>query len=64
MKGDLGNGKEEMSGSLTDVVERIFQNIDELDEELQGIKFPRGTRDSPARTCRDIYLGHPEFKDG
>ncbi len=67
-KGDKGDNKlyknSAMSGTLNDVVERIFHSIDELDTEIKGIKFPQGTRSNPARSCKDIFLGHPEFKDG
>ena len=58
------DGDKPLSGTLSEVVERIFSHIDELDSELQDIKFPQGTKESPARTCRDIYHGHPESKDG
>ena len=58
------DGDKSLSPTLKEVVEKIFSHIDELDTDLQEIKFPLGTKDSPARTCRDIYLGHPEYKDG
>lgn len=50
--------------TLKDVVSRIFTQLDDLQDELKFIKFPKGARDNPARTCKDIYLAHPEFKDG
>jgi len=46
------------------VIEKIFQDIDDLKAELDGVRFPNGERDSPARSCKDLYLAHPEFKDG
>ena len=58
------DGDKPLSPTLSEVVEKIFSHIDELDTELQEIKFPLGTKESPARTCRDIYLGHPEFQNG
>ena len=58
------DGDKPLSPTLSEVVEKIFSHIDELDTELQEIKFPLGTKESPARMCRDIYLGHPEFQDG
>jgi len=32
--------------------------------ELEKIKKPIGTRESPARTCQDLHYGHPQMKDG
>ena len=58
------DGDKPLSPTLSEVVEKIFSHIDELDTELQEIKCPLGTKESPARTCRDIYLGHPEFQNG
>ena len=49
---------------LEEVINRIFTNIDQLDDEIQEIKFPRGVRSNPARSCKDILLGHPESEDG
>lgn len=46
------------------MIEKIFQDIDDLKIELDEIRFPTGSRDSPARSCKDLYLTHPEFKDG
>ena len=49
---------------MSKVVGKIFNSIDELDEDLQNMKYPDGTKDNPARTCKDIKIAHPEFKDG
>ena len=32
--------------------------------ELEKMKKPIGTRDSPARSCKDLFYGHPQLKDG
>ena len=53
-----------LTTTLSEVVERIFNDIDRLDSEIVAIKTPTGTRENPARTCRDIFLGHPDYKDG
>jgi collagen type V/XI/XXIV/XXVII alpha len=57
---------EDASNTLTleQVVEQIFENIDDLREEFKEIRLPPGTKESPARTCKDIYLAYPESKDG
>lgn len=46
------------------MIEKIFQDIDDLKAELDQIQFPNGAREAPARSCKDLYLAHPEFKDG
>jgi len=46
------------------VVDKMFEEIDKLNEEVMGYKFPKGTKENPAVTCRDVFLGHPEFQDG
>ena len=46
------------------MIEKIFQDIDDLKAELDQIQFPNGGREAPARSCKDLYLAHPEFKDG
>ena len=28
------------------------------------MKEPMGTVENPARSCRDLWLCHPEYKDG
>jgi collagen type V/XI/XXIV/XXVII alpha len=32
--------------------------------ELEKMKKPIGTRESPARSCKDLLFGHPQLKDG
>merc|ERR1711872_533171 len=32
--------------------------------ELEKMKKPLGTRNSPARTCQDLHYGHPQMPDG
>ena len=42
----------------------VFTQLDDLKEDVSDLKFPTGAKDSPARSCRDIYIGHPDFDDG
>jgi collagen type V/XI/XXIV/XXVII alpha len=46
------------------VTEEIFGEIDELREDLNMLRYPRGTKESPARSCRDIKVGFPDSADG
>lgn len=42
----------------------IFAALESLKQELQMMKEPMGTVENPARSCRDLWLCHPEYKDG
>lgn len=45
-------------------MEDIFGSLNNLKQDIERMKFPMGTQDNPARTCKDLSLGHPEFPDG
>jgi len=53
-----------LSATLNEVVEEIFGQIDDLKADVHDIKFPKGTRENPARNCRDLHLAHADYKDG
>jgi collagen type V/XI/XXIV/XXVII alpha len=42
----------------------IFAALESLKQELQMMKEPMGTIENPARSCRDLWLCHPEYTDG
>jgi collagen type V/XI/XXIV/XXVII alpha len=42
----------------------IFAALESLKQELQMMKEPMGTVDNPARSCRDLWLCHPDYPDG
>ena len=46
------------------MIEKIFQEIDDIKVEIDSVRFPNGDRETPARSCKDLYLAHPEYKDG
>lgn len=52
------------SETLQDKLLNMYANIYIMRKEIDVIKKPLGTRKNPARTCRDLYLGHPDFQDG
>ncbi|NWY96134.1 CO2A1 protein, partial [Loxia curvirostra] len=35
-----------------------------LNNQIESIRSPEGSRKNPARTCRDIKLCHPDWKSG
>lgn len=55
-------GTEFLMGS--EGMEEIFGSLNSLRQEIETIRFPLGTQDSPARTCQDLRLSQPELKDG
>lgn len=48
----------------TEGMEEIFGSLNSLRHEIDTLRFPLGTQDSPARTCQDLHLSQPELKDG
>nr|ABQ01985.1 collagen Type XI Alpha2 [Salmo salar]ABQ59674.1 collagen type XI [Salmo salar] len=45
-------------------MEEIFGSLNSLRQEIETMRFPLGTKGSPARTCQDLKLSQPELKDG
>ena len=45
-------------------MEEIFGSLNSLRQEVESMRFPLGTQDSPARTCQDLHLSQPDYKDG
>uniref|UniRef100_A0A3Q3LB79 Fibrillar collagen NC1 domain-containing protein n=1 Tax=Mastacembelus armatus TaxID=205130 RepID=A0A3Q3LB79_9TELE len=45
-------------------MEDIFSSLNNLKRDIERIKYPMGTENNPARTCKDLQLCHPEFPDG
>ena len=67
-RGDDGEQEETLNPKVEDVLEKvtekIFDEIDELRESIDMMRHPRGTKESPARSCKDIKLGFPDSDDG
>ena len=42
----------------------IFNYYKQLIEEYDRLRNPTGTKDSPAKTCKDLSLSHPQLKSG
>lgn len=45
-------------------MEEIFGSLNSLRQEIETMRYPLGTRDSPARTCLDLKLSQPSYEDG
>uniref|UniRef100_A0A673ZH66 Collagen, type XI, alpha 1a n=1 Tax=Salmo trutta TaxID=8032 RepID=A0A673ZH66_SALTR len=45
-------------------MEDIFGSLNNLKQDMERMKYPMGTQNNPARTCKDLQLAHPEFTNG
>uniref|UniRef100_A0A3P8YVK5 Fibrillar collagen NC1 domain-containing protein n=1 Tax=Esox lucius TaxID=8010 RepID=A0A3P8YVK5_ESOLU len=45
-------------------MQEIFGSLDSLRKEIDTMRSPLGTQDSPARTCHDLKLLHSNYTDG
>lgn len=45
-------------------MEEIFGSLNSLRQEIETMRFPLGTQDSPGRTCQDLQLSQPDLQDG
>jgi collagen type V/XI/XXIV/XXVII alpha len=52
--------KEDIGGKFLDMYSSIYT----MRQDLDRIRKPVGTREHPVRTCKDLFYGHPQFKDG
>jgi collagen type V/XI/XXIV/XXVII alpha len=45
-------------------LEEVFAALESLKQELTLMREPMGTYDNPARSCKDLWLCHPDFPNG
>ena len=67
IRGDAGNIAETAidaaeSGDVDLVT--VYTDVYEMRIQLEKMRKPVGSRDSPARSCKDLHHGHPQLKDG
>lgn len=66
--GIINSGKKRQKGEAPDDFDvklmDMYTNIYTMRQDLERMKKPIGTKENPARTCKDLYYGHPKFKDG
>ncbi len=67
-RGDLAGERERFasSASSSDEVDlvTVYTDVYNMRIELERMKKPLGTRNHPARACKDLAQGHPQLEDG
>lgn len=58
------DAKLSIAEDYTDGMEEIFGSLSSLKQDIEHMKYPIGTQNNPARTCKDLQLCHPDFPDG
>lgn len=42
----------------------MYSTIYSMRQDLEKVRKPTGTKENPARTCKDLYYAHPHYTDG
>lgn len=51
-----GGDKQEVGG--------VFSSLAYMKMDVEGLRNPRGTYNSPARTCKELWMLQPDLPDG
>lgn len=51
-------------GAVPEGLEEVFASLSSLRTEVEQLRRPLGTPESPARVCKELQLCHPHFPDG
>jgi len=64
VRGDHTEGKSRPQKDEDVDLITVYTDIYNIKIELEKLKKPLGSRNSPARTCQDLHYGHPQMTDG
>ncbi len=66
VRGDLGDRPSVMPQEVSEDLDlvTVYTDVYSMRVELERMKKPLGTRNNPARACRDLWQGHPQLEDG
>lgn len=42
----------------------VFVSLASMRTEVEGLRTPKGTYHSPARTCKELWMCHTDLPDG
>lgn len=48
----------------TEGMEEVFATLSSMKTEVEMMRRPLGTFESPARTCKELMMVQPDYKDG
>ncbi|TNN82195.1 Collagen alpha-1(II) chain [Liparis tanakae] len=55
---------DQASGNLRQHDAEVDATLKSLNNQIENIRSPEGSRKNPSRTCRDLKLCHPDWKSG
>lgn len=61
---DVDVADDMMDYDYTQGLDEVYAALESLQEELNLMKDPVGTMENPARSCKDLWLCHPDFPNG